>query len=65
MKMLNKYGMDTCKTLKTPMNLGVHQLEDMGSPLANLKLYQGMMGSLEWAMNIQPNILFAVKNVSS
>ena len=53
-----------CKSMATPMDTHLDLLFNASPELVEVTLYIQMIGSLMYLTNNQPNICFAVKNLS-
>jgi hypothetical protein len=57
---LNKFGMDKAKPIKTLMYTNGHLDLDLGGTLDDQKVYRSMMGSLLYLCVSRPNIMLSV-----
>jgi hypothetical protein len=57
---LNKFKMDDCKPIKTPMPTNVHIDLDEGGKLVDQKLYHSMISSILYLTASRPDIMFSV-----
>ncbi|MCO5604288.1 hypothetical protein L7F22_058453 [Adiantum nelumboides] len=62
--LLCKFGLEDCKPIATPMKIGLKlSLHDVGD-LADVTLYQTVVGCLIYVCNTRPDIQFAVSQIS-
>jgi len=64
MKLLNKFVMENCKPVSTPMVLGQKLMKEDGAPKTNGKTYRSLVGSLLYLIATRPDIVFAVNYLS-
>jgi hypothetical protein len=58
--LLNRFGMDNAKPMKTPMTINAHlDLDEGGNPI-DLKLCRSMIGSLLYLTVSGPDIIFSI-----
>jgi hypothetical protein len=58
--LLNRFGMDNSKPIKTPMSTNAHLDLDEGGNLVDLKLYRSMIGCMLYLTTSRPDIMFSV-----
>ena len=57
---LNKFRMEDCKPISTPMTTGNKLCKEDGIPLVNQNEYMSMIGSLLYLIALRPDIMQAV-----
>jgi hypothetical protein len=58
--LLNRFGMDNSKSIKTPMAINDHlDIDERGNPV-DLKLYRSIIGSLLYLTASRPDIMFSI-----
>ena len=63
--LLNRFKMDECKPIKTPMSSNGHPNLDEGGKSVDQTLYRSMIGSLLYLTASRPDIMFSVCQISS
>jgi hypothetical protein len=58
--LLNRFGMDNSKSIKTPMAINDHLDIDERGNLVDLKLYRSIIGSLLYLTASRPDIMFSI-----
>ena len=58
--MMNKFGMEDCKLVRTPMITGCKLSKDDESKEVDQKLYRSMIGSLLYVTTSRPDVMQAV-----
>ena len=66
MKLLERFGMEDCKSVTTSMELNFKKLcgSAAGPELGNASEYRQLMGALMFLVNSCPDICFAVNTLS-
>ena len=63
-KLLNKFAMENCNPVSTPMVLGMKLTKDDGAPCVDGRMYRSLIGSLLYLTSTRPDIVFAVNYLS-
>uniref|UniRef100_A0A251T6N3 Putative zinc finger, CCHC-type n=1 Tax=Helianthus annuus TaxID=4232 RepID=A0A251T6N3_HELAN len=62
--LLEKYRMNQCNTVSTPMEYGIKLSKDDPEEFKDESMYRSLVGSLMYLTNTRPDIMFAVSKVS-
>jgi hypothetical protein len=64
MEILKNFGMTECKSMPTPMVMGLKKMSDIDSGDVYPHLYRQLIGSLMYLVNTKPDICYAVNVLS-
>jgi Reverse transcriptase (RNA-dependent DNA polymerase) len=59
-ELVKKFGLDDCKTSKTPMTIDANLSVDEGGISTDIHQYRAMIGSLLYLTASRPDIMFSV-----
>ncbi|XP_035829983.1 secreted RxLR effector protein 161-like [Helianthus annuus] len=62
--LLEKYRMDQCNTVSTPLEYGLKLSKDDPEEFIDESVYRSLVGSLMYLTNTRPDIMFAVSKIS-
>ena len=64
MEILKKFSMTECKSMPTPMVMGLKKMSDTDLGDVDPHLYQQLIGSLMYLVNTRPDICYTVNVLS-